>query len=43
MQRPDNHKVLGRGRGCAAAKIVCRARARARVLRAQRAGADVGR
>jgi hypothetical protein len=39
MQRPGNHKVLGRGRGRAAAKIVrC-----ARVLRCQRAGADVGR
>jgi hypothetical protein len=39
MQRLDHHKVLGRGRGRAAAKIVCRAR----VLSGQRTGADAGR
>jgi hypothetical protein len=39
MQRPDNHKVLGRGRGAALLNQVgC-----ARVLTGQRAGADVGR
>jgi hypothetical protein len=39
MQRPDDHKVLGRGRGAALLNQVCFAR----VLKVQRAGADVGR
>jgi hypothetical protein len=39
MQRPDNHKVLGRGRG----DVVHEQVMRARVLTVQRAGADVGR
>jgi hypothetical protein len=39
MQRPDNHKVLGRGRSILLHLQVCLAR----VLKVQRAGADVGR
>lgn len=39
MQRVGTHKVLGRGRGRTGVVHVCRAR----MLIAQRAGADVGR
>jgi len=39
MQRAGTHKVLGRGRGRPGVSQV----GRARVLMAQRAGADVGR